>query len=148
MKRVAIAAIAGAAAGLTVSTLIGIPFLRGPAGLASLLENAFTFWGIFFGSFTAAGTFGLALMVLNRRTRGLARFGRALVILTLGVLGVLTWWWIAMWGFFSPFTLEGMWIYPLAMIPSALAIWMILAPRRMRKLRASGRIDWTQPPSS
>ena len=141
MKRVAIAAMAAAAAGLTVSTLVGIPFLDGPAGIASLLENAFTFFGIFFGSFAAVGTFGLTLMVGNRRRRGLAQLGRALMILTFGVLGLLTWWYIAMWGFFSPFTLEGMWIYPLALIPSALAIWLIWAPRRARRVAATNRVD-------
>jgi hypothetical protein len=129
-KKIVASLAVGLAAGLTVASLVGIPYLAGPASIPALLSNAFTFWGVFFGIFTALLAAGIVFAILNRRERTLSRWGRWIAGVTLVVFAVATLWWVAMWGF-SPFSLEGLWIYPLAIATAAGAI-ALLKPRRPR----------------
>lgn len=129
----------GVVAGITVATLVGIPLLRGPAGLVSLLSNAFTFWGFVLGGFTAVASFGIAFAILNRRNPRTARWGRRIAGLTLAVFAAATMWWIYAVGAPSLWTLEGLWMYPLVLLTSLLAI-ALLRPRRSRGF-------WDEPPA-
>lgn len=128
----------GIVAGLTVASLIGIPQLVGPWSILKLIYNAFTFWGILFGAFAAVVSASLAFAILNRREPRTARWGRIIAGVTLGVFAAATIQWIVMWGF-SPFSLEGLWIYPLAIVTTVGSI-VLLRPRRARGV-------WGEPPA-
>lgn len=128
----------GALVGVFVAALFGIPALSGPWSVAALLANAGTFWGGIFGGFAGLATTGLVFALLARRDRRASRWGRYLAALVLAVLSFATTMWIVMWGF-TPFTLEGMWIYPLAILP-AVAAYLLLRRKRVR--------FWDEPPKS
>lgn len=117
-----------AVSGVTVASLVGIPQLAGPASIPALLANAFTFWGIIFGVFAAALAGALTFALLNRRQRRASRAGRVIAGVVLAILAAATISWIAMWGV-GPWTLEGVWIYALA-ISAALASFVLIRPRR------------------
>ena len=91
------------------------------------------FWGLFFGGFAAAATFGLALMVLARHSARVRAIGRWLAIATLLLFGLLIS--FGPYGAFSQplFSLEGAWLYPLGLTPLLLAAWLIWSPRRKRR---------------
>lgn len=101
--------------------------------------DPFRFWGLFFGSFAGVATFGLALHRHERGATTRIAIGRWIAALTLLVFGGLVASWIVMWDL-SPFTLEGAWIYPLALLPLIVA-GMLLKPRRPKKE------GWADPPS-
>lgn len=122
--------------GIAVASLVGIPQLVGPANVASLVANADTFWGVFFGVFAAAVAGALTFAVLNRRRPGASRAGRVIAGAVLALLAAATVFWIFMWGF-APWTLEGAWIYGLALC-TALASIMLIRPRQAR--------PWDEPP--
>ena len=67
--------VVGGLVGLVVAGLVGIPHLVGPANVASFVSNAFTFWGLVFGTFAALVTAGVAFAILNRRERKRSRWG-------------------------------------------------------------------------
>lgn len=125
--------------GLTVASLVGIPYLVGPWSLPALLSNALTFWGLVLGGFTALVTTGLTFAVLNRRDRRKSRWGRViagvgLAVFTLGAFSIAPMWW------FPPFSLEGLWIYPLEILTAVGAV-VLLLPRRSRGV-------WDEPPGA
>lgn len=62
---------------------------------------------------------------------------------TLTFLGLATTTWIAAWGF-SPFTLEGLWIYPLALVPLGIVVFMFASRRRSKR---DGYV-WDRPPGT
>jgi hypothetical protein len=98
--------------------------------------NLTGFWGLVYGSFASVVTFGLALWLLNRRVSRPSRIGRLIAAIALGLFGFAVVWWIVMWHF-SPFSLEGAGIYPLA------AVSLIGAAALFRSLRRSGAADGT-----
>ncbi len=108
--RVAVALVVGLAVGMTVTALSNAALYQ-PFDVA-WPPNFSGFWGRVYGSIAAVVSFGLALVLLNRRVPRVARVGRAIAALALGLFGLAVAWWIAMWGF-SPWSLEGAWIYPL-----------------------------------
>lgn len=137
-RRVALSLVVGAVVGFVVAGLVGIPRLVGPASLVSFLSNAFTFWGLVFGTVAAVVTAGVTFAILNRRDRKVSRWGRIVAAVALAVLAAGTWWWIVMWS--APlFTLEGLWLYPLAIASTAAAV-TLLRPRRPGA--------WDEPPGA
>lgn len=136
-RRVAASVAVGAVAGLIVAGLVGIPRLAGPANVAAFISNAFTFWGVVLGGFAAPVAAGLTFAILNRRDRKTSRWGRVVAGAALAVFAAATVWWIAMWGF-SPFSLEGSWLYALAIV-TGIGSLLLLRPRRPSQ--------WDEPPS-
>jgi uncharacterized membrane protein YcjF (UPF0283 family) len=137
-QRVVVSLIVGVVVGLVVASLVGIPRLTGPASIAALISNAFTFWGLVMGAFAGAVGMGLVFAVLNRRDRNTSRWGRRLAGATLALFAAGTISWIATWGF-SPFSLEGLWIYPLAIMTTIGSV-ILLRPRRPGA--------WDEPPGA
>lgn len=136
-RRTLVSLVVGAVVGLVVAGLVGIPRLAGPWNVSSFVSNALTFWGLVFGTFAALATAGVTFALLTRRDRKTARWGRIVAGVVLAVFAAGTWWWIVMWGF-SPFTLEGLWIYPLAIV-ATLGSLLLLRQRRPNA--------WDQPPA-
>jgi hypothetical protein len=134
--RAGVSIVLGLLTGLLVASLIGIPKLIGPASMQAFLANAFTFWGVLFGTFAALVGAGLVFALLSRREPRPSKWGRRISGLALGLLAVATIWWILLWGF-SPWTLEGLWIYSLAVAASA-GSFALLRPRR--------KGAWDEPP--
>lgn len=101
----------------------------------------FRVWGLFFGSFAAVVTLGLFLMLLAGKSRRLRSLGRWTAVATLVVFGMLVS--FGPYGAFahSPFSLEGLWLYPLGITPLVAAAWLIVAPRRRLRPRL-----WDTPP--
>ena len=93
-----------------------------------------TFWVALFGGFALLVVAGAAFAWLNRGHRR-AAWGRRFVGVVLAVFSVGTILWIVMWGF-TPFSLEGLWIYPLAIV-TAVVSFILLRSRR--------RSAWKQP---
>jgi hypothetical protein len=137
-RRAITSVVVGATVGLTVASLVGIPRLVGPASIPALVSNAFTFWGLLLGAFAGVTATGLTFGILNLRDRKASRWGRVIAGVTLGVFAAATIWWIGMWGF-SPFSLEGLWIYPLAIVTTVGSV-ILLRPRRARL--------WDEPPGA
>lgn len=125
--------------GLTVASLVGIPQLVGPSSVGALLANAFSFWGLVLGGFAALATAGISFALLSRRDGKASRWGRTLAGLTLAVFAVGTLLFGAPWGFPSPFSLEGLWFYPLVL---ATTVGAVLLLRRRRPG------FWDTPPGS
>jgi hypothetical protein len=138
LARVGVSIAVGLLTGLFVASLIGIPRLIGPANVQAFLANAVTFWGVLFGTFAALVGAGLVFALLSRREPRRSKWGRRISGLALGLLSVATISWILMWGF-SPWTLEGLWIYSLAMAASA-GSFVLLRPRR--------KGVWDEPPGT
>lgn len=99
--------------------------------LIYLEQDPFGFWGSLYGSFTALTSFGLALWLLPRARPSSRRWGRYIAAGTLILFGLMVVAWIVAWGF-TPFTLEGMWIYPLATVP-LVGAWLILRRKRPKE---------------
>lgn len=133
MKRSLVASLAGLIVGTGVWAAVNSVPWWDPWG----------FWGFFFGVPAAVTTFGLSLMLLARGRRVLEAAGRwtAVVVLVLFGLVVL----LGPYGaiYQSPFSLEGMWIWPLALAPLILASWLIWLPRRKRRPG-----PWGAPPAA
>lgn len=137
-QRVVVSLIVGVELGMVVASLVGIPRLTGPASIAALISNAFTFWGLVMGAFAGAVGMGLVFAILNRRDRNTSRWGRRLAGATpgtvrcgdhfmdrdVGVLAVLS---------------RSLWIYPLA-IMTTIASVILLRPRRPGA--------WDEPPGA
>ena len=86
--------------------------------------------GFIYGAIAAiAGYGGTRLIVVLYRTRA-ATYALGLL---LGLVGLLTLWWNVMWGI-PPFTLEGAWLWPLAIAPLILSG---LSFKRGRSLRSA-----------
>jgi Kef-type K+ transport system membrane component KefB len=124
--------VVGVVVGLTIASLIGIPQLAGSWSIPKLVANAFSFWGILFGGFAAVISAGMTYALLNRRDRTRSRWGRIVAGLALALLAAATVLWIVAWGF-SPFTLEGMWIYPVE-VTTAVGWFLLLRPQRAGSL--------------
>jgi hypothetical protein len=137
LARVGVSIAVGLLTGLFVASLIGIPRLIGPASVEALLANAFTFWAVLFGTFAALIGTGLVFALLARREPRRSRWGRRIAGLTLGLLALATILWILMWRS-SLWTLEGLWIYSLAIVATACSV-ALLWPR--------GRGVWEEPPT-
>jgi hypothetical protein len=135
--RAGVSIVLGLLMGLLVASLIGIPRLIGAASVEAFLANAFTFWGVLFGTFAALIGTGLVFALLARREPRRSKWGRRIAGLTLGLLALTTILWILMWRF-SLWTLEGLWIYSLAIVATAGSV-ALLWPR--------GRDVWVEPPS-
>lgn len=129
--------------------------LAGAAALAAALAAPFAitaaradeggtweFWGWVWAFFIGVLAFGGSLLLQTRRSPRAATAGRWVVILTLSVLGLMTLAWIVSWGM-SPFTLEGLWIYPLACVPLGTVAFMLASRRRSKR---AGSV-WDRPPS-
>jgi peptidoglycan/LPS O-acetylase OafA/YrhL len=124
---------------LVPTLIVGLAFAVSIVAVSEL--SYWRFWGLFFGGFTVALTFGISLWAFDRRSPHGSSIGRKIVIVTLTVFGLLVVNWIAMWGF-SPFTLEGAWIYPLAIVPLATVVILL-----WQKRRGGGRDAlWSRPP--
>ncbi len=115
------AAVIAAIVGLTVDAvangLLYAPFdIRWPPNITG-------FWGVVYGSFAAVITFGLTLWRLGRGRKH-ARAGRVIAVVALGLFGLAAAWWIVMWR--VPLaSLEGAWMYPLAVVPLIAAIALV-----------------------
>jgi hypothetical protein len=128
--RVGLAALAGLAVGLTVDALsnaaLEFPFdVRWPPNLTG-------FWGLLYGSFATVVSFGLALWFFSRRRSRASRMGHLIAALALGLFGLAVVWWIPVVGAPSLFSLEGSWIYPLAVIPLIGSAALVRSFRRSR----------------
>ena len=119
MKRVAAAALVGLFVGAGIWGAVNSLPQWDPRG----------FWGLFFGGFAAVATFGLTLMLLSRHARRLRLIGRWVSIATLVLFGLLVCFFP--YGAFShsPFSPEGLWLYPLGLSPLIVAVWLVWAPR-------------------
>lgn len=127
---------AGAVVGLSAACLMGIPRLVGPWTIPALISNAFSFWGFVVGAFAAVITATVTFAVLSRDSANPSRWARRFAGATFLLLAAGTWLWIAGWRV-SPFTLEGLWIYPLASASTASAVFFL-------RQRRSG--FWGEPP--
>jgi hypothetical protein len=132
--RLAVAGFTGLAVWLTVAALsnaaLYAPFdLRWPPHLDG-------FWGLLYGSFAGVVSFGIALWLSSRRFSRAWKVGRLIAATALGVFGLGVASWILMWGV-SPFSLEGAWIFPLAVIPLIGAVALFRSFRRSSKGTAS-----------
>ena len=136
-RRTGLSLAIGAIAGLVVAGLIGVPRLVGPATLDSFVSNAFTFWGVLVGSFVAVATAGVIFAFLSRGDRKRSRWGRVVAGLALGGFAAGTILFIATWAP-SPFSLEGLWMYPLALTTTVGAVMLL----RRRRPGA-----WDEPPT-
>lgn len=124
LRRALASLFVGAMVGLTIASLVEIPRLVGPWNIRELVANAVNTWGIFFGGFAAVVSGGMTFALLNRRLPRASRWGRAIAGVALGALAILTMWIITAWGI-PPFSLEGMWIYPLAILPAIAAFALL-----------------------
>jgi hypothetical protein len=121
------------------AVLVGLPFAISVGAVSE--ESSWRFWGVFFGGFLMALTFGTTLWVSGRKRPRLARIGRVIVLAVLLVFGLGTANWIYMWGV-PLFTLEGAWMYPLAIVPLSTVVVLVLAKRHASK----SDFLWTRPP--
>ena len=88
--------------------------------------------GFFYGAIAAVVGYGLVrLLIVLYRTR----FATFVLGIMLGLVGLLALLWNASWRL-SPFTLEGAWLWPLAIVPLILSF---LSFKRWRSLRDSVR---------
>lgn len=106
-------------------------------------HNWWRFWGSLYGSFTTVAVFGLALWGFNRRRGRPAQIGRRILMGTLTLFGLAVAYWIVLMGGGSPFSLEGMWIYPLAIVPLAIVALMFASRRRSKREGL-----WERPPGA
>lgn len=106
--------------------------------LSVFQESFWRFWGFFFGFFVTILSYGVAVWILQRRTRG--RLGRRITIGVLVFFGLWVTSWAVSWGF-DPLSLEGLWIYPLGLLPLIAGAYLIWSER-------SRRSDiWAAPPA-
>lgn len=137
-RRAVVSLVVGGIVALVVAGFVGIPQLVGPANIGSFIANSFTFWGLLFGAFAGVATAGVTFAILNRADRKTSRWGRLAAGITLALLAAGTWWWIVMWRA-SLFTLEGLWMYPLA-LAATLSSFILVRRRRPDA--------WEEPPGS
>ncbi len=125
---------------VAISLAVAVAF---GVSLAAVSEHSWwRFWGWVWAAFVTPLTFGLTLWTFNRaRARG-SRLARRIVMGTLTLLGLATTYWIALMGGGSPFSLEAMWIYPLAIVPLAIVAFMFAFRRRSKR---EGFL-WERPP--
>lgn len=99
--------------------------------------NLTGFWGVFYGSFGGIATLGLLLLVTNRPRARARNLGRWMAASTFGLFGSAVLWWATWWGV-SPLTLEGAWMYPLALTSLGMSLFLFFLPRlaARRRLRA------------
>lgn len=127
----------GVLVGVVVAGFIGsVTRVSGAANIGEFISNGFTFWGYVFGVPAALAVAGLVFAMLNRGERKAYRVGSVFAGIVLTVFAAATFWWIAMWGFPSPFTLEGWWVYTLA-VAAATAAFLLLRRRQPER--------WDQP---
>lgn len=109
----------------------------------SWFETAFEFWGVFYAAFATPVVFGLTLAFLNRakppRSSRARSVGLLIAAIASGAFSFLVWQTVVVWRV-DPFTLEGMWIYPLAISTTALTIF--LAQRFRHRRRPEDPLRW------
>lgn len=96
-------------------------------------------WGRLYGSVTVVLVFGLVVAFTARTRKGVTIGLRTAASVT-GLFGAATIWWIIVWRL-SPFTLEGAWIYPLAIVSISLSLFLGREPRRLRSGRRAMKSD-------
>jgi L-asparagine transporter-like permease len=137
MKRAFTSLLVGAVAGLLVASAVGTALnITKPAGIDDLISNAFSFWGIFDGTFAALVAAGMTFALLNRHEPRKSRWGRWLAAITLGIFAAGLIWLIVGLGV-PPLTPEGEWMYPLA------ALLIVAAVLVLRRRRPN---FWDEPP--
>jgi peptidoglycan/LPS O-acetylase OafA/YrhL len=101
------------------------------------------FWGLVFGSFAMTlSVLGVLALSLDARRKGMSLNAMAGV---LGILGTGAACWIFAWRV-PPFTLEGAWLYPMAIV---LLVSAVLVKRRGRELlRGSRGVEHPSSPGS
>ncbi len=114
----------------SLAVALGAPFALTAARASE--GGSWQFWGWVWAAFTGALAFGASLLIQSRRSPRAATVGRWIVMATLTVLGLVTLAWIIAWGL-SPFTLEGLWIYPLALGPLGTVAFMFASRRRSKR---------------
>lgn len=125
--RVAVASVTAFAVWLTVAVLSNAALY--PPFDVEWPPNLTGFWGHFYGSFAGVVSFGIALWLSSLRFSRIWMVGRLIAAATLGVFGLAVASWILMWGV-PPLTLEGVWLFPLAVIPLVMAAALIRSLRR------------------
>jgi hypothetical protein len=98
------------------------------------------FWGLLYGSLSAVIAFGLALAFTSRSSRS-GKVGWVIAALTSAIFGGLVVTFVVAWRL-SPWTLEGAWIYPLAVLPLAGSVYCV-----GRALGRFGPIEDSRPAS-
>ncbi|MDP9405224.1 MAG: hypothetical protein M3O86_01260 [Actinomycetota bacterium] len=90
--------------GLVVGTAVNmVAYLGRPVG----------FWGTVWGVMVAIVTFG-AVLTFSRQGAAARARGRAVAAGGLALIGLGTFWWMIIIGMPRPWTLEGLWLWPLA----------------------------------
>ena len=98
------------------------------------ISEYLAFWGVSFGLIAGVVAFGVTnLLVSSRRGRG--RAWLLLGIIT-AIVGLLTLSWNMAWGV-SLMSLEGAWLWPLAIVPLILSIVSVRRWRRIRRLEST-----------
>lgn len=124
------------AVALAVGTLVGILTMvavnqSGHGGDLLSLSEYLEFWGVVFGLMSGSVGFGVTnLLFSSRRSRASAWL---LLGIVTGVVGLLVLWWNLTWGV-PLMTLEGAWLWPLAIVPLVLSLVSVRRWRRLRRL--------------
>lgn len=121
-----IAGIVGVVVGITTMVLVN---QSGHGGDLLSLSEYVQFWGVVFGLVAGFVAFGVAnVLVGSRRSRAGAWLLLGIITAIVGFLALL---WNAAWG--VPLaSLEGAWLWPLAIVPFALSIVSVRRWRRSR----------------
>lgn len=125
-SRVVIATGVGALVGVTaaVATTRVLVISRGVIEPENQLIEP---WGVVVGVITCLAATGISLVVVGKRVQ--RRVGYAVVALAGGLLATGTWWFIDGWGV-PPWTLEGAWMWPLAVVSTVVAIVALIRALR------------------
>lgn len=114
---------------VTVSGLIGLGVA---SAVALIVSRVIEFqvlgpWGVLYGTLAFIASFGIAMAVSGRR-----RLGWGAVAIAAGALAAGAWWWVVAWDI-APFTLEGAWLWPLAMVSTFAAMAALRQVLRRRR---------------
>lgn len=119
MRRAAVAVVAVVVAGVVGSAVALVA--------SRLIEfQTFGFWGAVYGALAFLAALGITLAGLGGGVQ--RRLGRLVLALSAGLLSAGTWFYIS-WGI-SPLTVEGAWMWPLAVGSAILAVVAMVSALR------------------
>ena len=106
--RIAVAGLVALVIGATTAVITGRIFEQQLVGA----------WGAVYGTLAFFATFGLTLAILGRRRQ--RRLGALLLCVAAALLSLGAWWFVS-WGT-DLFSLEGAWLWPLAIAATVVAV--------------------------
>lgn len=114
-------------------TLVSQVLIHGFATTNSERRLMFGFWPLVWGVSTLLVATA-CILAWSPGTLGDMRRMRVVAASALGLGVVATTWWIIMWGF-SPFTLEGVWLYAVAFLAALFCAFLVRGARRVNSRR-------------